>query len=435
MLVKTENKKRKKLKKRKMIKAGALLYAMFLVIVISIITSSIILVNYYNNFYVLGAFKQDQLFQDVYSGINYGLVFNQTLPLNQATKIDLFADAQHEVSLTKKSWGAFYVISSKATWRNKNASKTALIGANLNAGEKTAIYLAEQNKPLSLTGLTIITGDCYLPESGVKRAYIEGKSFVGQRLINGIKKNSNKNIPSINKELIDENYHRFMNSNNDSVVDYEAVLGQDSIVNTFDKNTLVLYSPFTISLANKTIEGNIIIRSDRNIIIETSSNINNIICYAKGIIIEKNSKINAQFFAQDSIVVEENCQLNYPSVLAVLGKGNSTTQRKISIAENVTLKGAVFLYNENYDRKNQALVSVGNNSKITGQIYASEMLELRGEVTGGVFCNNFLLKTPSSVYQNHLMDVVIDREALSEYFVGVALTEAIQQHQIIKWLN
>ena len=161
MLVKTENKKRKKLKKRKMIKAGALLYAMFLVIVISIITSSIILVNYYNNFYVLGAFKQDQLFQDVYSGINYGLVFNQTLPLNQATKIDLFADAQHEVSLTKKSWGAFYVISSKATWRNKKASKTALIGANLNAGEKTAIYLAEQNKPLSLTGLTIITGDCY----------------------------------------------------------------------------------------------------------------------------------------------------------------------------------------------------------------------------------------------------------------------------------
>src|SRR5690606_18359575 len=108
-------------------------------------------VNYYNNFYVLGAFKQDQLFQDVYSGINYGLVFNQTLPLNQATKIDLYADTQHEVLLTKKSWGAFYVISSKVTWRNKNASKTALVGANLIAGEKAAVYLAEQNEPLSLT--------------------------------------------------------------------------------------------------------------------------------------------------------------------------------------------------------------------------------------------------------------------------------------------
>src|SRR5690606_8335760 len=95
----------------------------------SIITSSIILVNYYNNFYVLGAFKQDQLFQDVYSGINYGLVFNQTLPLNQATKIDLFADAQHEVSLTKKSWGAFYFISSKAKWKKKKSSKTTLNGS------------------------------------------------------------------------------------------------------------------------------------------------------------------------------------------------------------------------------------------------------------------------------------------------------------------
>ncbi|PKP43679.1 MAG: hypothetical protein CVT95_11920, partial [Bacteroidetes bacterium HGW-Bacteroidetes-12] len=361
--------------------------------------------------------------------------FNSTLPLNQTTKIDLYADDEHQIFLTKKSWGAFYIISSKATWRNKNASKTALIGANLNAGEKTAIYLVEQNKPLSLTGNTKITGDCYLPESGVKRAYIEGKSFIGQHLINGTKKNSNKSLPPINKELIEENYTKFYTNNNDSSINFDAVTEYDSISNTFDKKTLVIYSPFTISLANKYIEGNIIIRSDKNIIIEASSIINNIICYAKGIIIEKNSTITAQFFAQDSIIVEENCTLSYPSVLAVLGKGNSTTQRKITIGEKVTLKGSVFLYNENYDRKNQALVTVGNNSKITGQIYASEMLELRGEVTGGVFCNNFLLKTPSSVYQNHLMDVVIDRIALSEHFVGVALTETIQQHQIIKWLN
>ena len=52
-----------------------------------------------------------------------------------------------------------------------------------------------------------------------------------------------------------------------------------------------------------------------------------------------------------------------------------------------------------------------------------------------VFCKSFILRTPSSVYENHLMDVAIDRIALSEYFVGVALTEEINHHQIIKWLN
>lgn len=420
-----------------MIKAGALLYAMFLVIVISITCSSFILINYYNNTYVLHAFKQEQLFKDVHSGINYSLSLHQQIPLNQETIVNLFDDEQHQVTLNKKTWGAFYRLTAQSKWRNKSAAKTALIGANINSGEKTAIYLTDQNKPLSLTGHTNIIGNCYLPQSGVKRAYIEGKSFSGNKLINGLKKTSNRNLPSINEQLIQENYNHFSNINNtnDSVIDYELVMEQDSIINSFQNKTLVLYSPFSIAVANKVVEGNIIIKSDRNILIESSAEISNIICYAKGIVIEQNTQVNAQFFAQDSILVGNDCTLHYPSVIALLGKGNNATQRKIMIGTNTYVKGSIFLYNENYDRKKQSFITIDKESKIMGQVYSSELLELKGEVTGGVFCKNFLLKTPSSVYENHLMDVTINREALSEYFVGVALTEAINHHQIIKWLN
>ena len=87
------------------------------------------------------------------------------------------------------------------------------------------MYLADQNKPLSLTGRTQITGNCYLPKAGVKRAYIEGKSFVGNKLINGTKYNSNKTLPPINKELINENLKNFFpkESINDSLMDYERM--------------------------------------------------------------------------------------------------------------------------------------------------------------------------------------------------------------------
>ncbi|NQX98794.1 MAG: hypothetical protein HRT73_13085, partial [Flavobacteriales bacterium] len=151
--------------------------------------------------------------------------------------------------------------------------------------------------------------------------------------------------------------------------------------------------------------------------------------------LEKNTKGTMQIFAQDSIWIEEKCQLNYPSVIALIGKGNTEISRKIIIEEDVLIKGVVFLYNENFDRKHQALISIGEKSEITGQVYSSELLELKGKVIGGVFCKKLLLKTPSSVYENHLMDAVINRKDLSEYFVGVPLTEVIKNQRIIKWLN
>jgi hypothetical protein len=420
-----------------MIKAGALLYAMFLIIVMAIISSSFILVNYCNNAYVVQVLKQEQIYQDANSGINYGLSFHQEIPINTSLEVDLFDDEQHKVLIGKKHWGAFYILSSEAKWRNKLVSKSALIGANINEGERIALYLADQNKPLSLTGKTVITGNCYLPKAGVKRAYIEGKSFVGNKLINGIKYNSDKTLPPINEELIAENLKNFLprESINDSLLDYELFLEKDSIINSFQNKTLILYSPLNIELSNKVIEGNIVIKSDQQITVQSSATISNAILYAKGIIIKKNVEGTMQIFAKDSIIVEEDCQLHYPSVLALIGKGNTTVTRKINIAEKVSIKGSVFLYNENSDRKHQSLISIAEKAKITGQVYSSELLELKGEVQGGVFCKKLLLKTPSSVYENHLMDAVINREELSEYFVGVPLTETIKHQRIIKWLN
>jgi cytoskeletal protein CcmA (bactofilin family) len=420
-----------------MIKAGALLYAMFLIIVIAIISSSFIMVNYYNSAYVVQVLKKEQIYRDANSGINYGLSFHQEIPINSKLEVDLFNDEQHNVLISKKHWGAFYILSSEAKWRNKLVSKSALVGANINEGEEIALYLADQNKPLSLTGRTVITGNCYLPKSGVKRAYIEGKSFVGNKLINGIKYNSNITLPPINEELIAENLKNFSSTESisDSLLDYELFLEQDSIINSFSNKTLVLYSPLNIELSNKVIEGNIIIKSDKQITVQSSAIISNAILYAKGIILKKNVEGTMQVFAKDSIIVEENCQLHYPSVLALIGQGNSIISRKISIAAKTVIKGSVFLYNENFDRKHQSLISIGEKAEITGQVYSSELLELKGKVQGGVFCKKLLLKTSSSVYENHLMDAVINREELSEYFVGVPLTETIKHQRIIKWLN
>jgi hypothetical protein len=142
-----------------------------------------------------------------------------------------------------------------------------------------------------------------------------------------------------------------------------------------------------------------------------------------------------QLFAQDSILISKNCQLNYPSVVGLIGKGQSTTARKIICHEDVVIKGTVFLYNESFDRKNQALLTIGKGTQITGQVYSSELLALRGKIIGSAYCQKIILKTASSVYENHLMDAVINRPELSPSFVGVPLTESITNQRIIKWIN
>ena len=407
-----------------MLKAGALLYAMFLIIVVTIISSSFILLNYYNSYFVLKTLKEEQLFQDVRSGVNYGLTFHKEVPLNSTIDVDLFDDEQHKVTLEKKSWGAFFTMSAHASWRNKKVSKTALIGESLKFGEKVALHLCDQNKPLSLTGKTNIVGDCYLPESGVKRAYIEGKSFVGKKLINGLQLKSNKVLPALSQELLNNNETYFsQTAAGDSIIDYELLMEEDSIINSFSNKTLVVHSTFPINIENKVIEGNVIVKSDQLITISSSTKISNAIFYAKGIIVEKNTKGNMQLFAQDSILVQKNCNFYYPSVLGVIGRNNSGFSKKLYLEDNVQFKGTIFLFNKEVSRKQQSLISIGERSKVMGQVYASELFELKGELIGSVYCKKTFLKTPSSVYENHLMDVVIDRKSLSPYFIGASLLE------------
>lgn len=420
-----------------MIKAGALLYAMFLVIVSSIISSTFILSNYYNNTYVLQVLKQEQLFKDVHSGINYGLAFHQEIPFHQEIELDLFDDEMHQVKLYKKSWGAFYMLTSSANWRNKSAIKTAFIGATIDEEKKIAIYLSDQNKPLSIAGATTIVGDCFLPKAGVKRAYIDGVGFLGHKLIEGETRNSDNSLPLMNQKLFDENYIHFSIKELllDSIVDFASVQHQDTIVNSFQNKTLVLYSTSSIVLENKHLEGNIKLIAEQTITVKSSVKLNNLLLYAKGIIIEENTVANLQLFATDSVMIQDHCILTYPSVVSVLGKRDSELSRKITIGKEVKIKGVIFLMDENTNQTCLSKIAIDEKTEIMGNIYSTEFLELKGEVIGGVFCKNFVLKTPSSIYQNHIMNATIDRKKLPKEFVGVALTEEINHHQIIKWLD
>jgi len=80
-------------------------------------------------------------------------------------------------------------------------------------------------------------------------------------------------------------------------------------------------------------------------------------------------------------------------------------------------------------------VSIEKGARVEGQIYVDGFADIQGELWGTVWCQKFLLKTASSVYENHLLDAVIDRTKLSEHYVGSAIITSGKKKKTIKWLE
>ncbi|PCJ87265.1 MAG: hypothetical protein COA57_04865 [Flavobacteriales bacterium] len=418
-----------------MLKGGALIYALFVALIIGLTSSSLIFLAYFNRIEFQANTLKEKTLLDVSSGINLLVAQPEKIPFAQPAETTLFDDESSIVTLGRIHWGAFEIGVSKKTSKNYEFSQSVLIGSNLHQDSKISLYLADLDKPLSLCGKTEINGICYLPKAGVKRAYIEGQSFVGNKLINGEVLESSKSIPKINPEMLAHNQSYFERSfsKNDSVVSFEEIQEQHSIVNSFVNKPLLIYSEENIILTHQYYEGNIRIVSGKSVFIGAGSKLKDVIIYAPVIEAERDFEGNLQLFASDSLVIGDNCTFNYPSVVGLIKRQNKESATLL-IKENTEINGVVFAYDEKPAGKSLLKVAIEKNATIKGQVYANGMVDLKGNIHGSLACNKFILNTPSSVYENHLLNVTIDYSKLSKHFVGVNLVNQSDTRNIVKWL-
>ena len=226
-----------------MLKGSALANALAIFLIIAGVSSSLILFSYYNRVEFIQLTKKEKLIDNAFSGVNYLIGLPDKVGLNQTTEIDLFQNENDVVRLNRNLWGAFEIVSSTAYNETVSFSKTAMVGSNFVDNEGLALWLADLNKPLSLCGYTELVGTCYLPESGMKRAYIEGQSFIGTQLVQGESKKSERELPEINQEMIESNSSFLTGSPIvDSSMTLEYFLDHDTITNLFSNKTVLLKS-------------------------------------------------------------------------------------------------------------------------------------------------------------------------------------------------
>lgn len=414
------------------VKGGALLFSLVFSLIILIILSSIILLSYYKRMEMEQLFRKDKLLLNATSGLNLLLASEQSSGNVQLT--DLYETGNDSVKLAQRKWGVFEIISSTAMKGGDSYSKAAMVGYKPDKSQLSALYIADLNRPVSVCGKTVIRGTAYLPEAGVKRAYIEGQSYMGSELVYGQIKKSTPAINALNQEQatgIENMLHGNWGADMDMVL--FDTLRIDSVYRSFTAKPLCVYSSGEIVLNNKYFHGQIILASTKRIVVKETSTLSDIILVAPGIIFSDNVKANAQLLASDSILIGKKCEFSYPSAAVLLIKNEVKYARYIKIGEQSRFSGIACCSHDG-NSFSMPKLSLEKDTEFEGMVYSSGYVESKGKVYGNITCYKMLLVTPSSVYENHLLNTEIDITKLSKHFVATSLLVSEKEKGVIKWL-
>lgn len=414
-----------------MLKAGALNYTIFVSIVTAILCSLMIVMAYMNRSFFIQTDIYDKAKDNALSGIAIGMGLEQTEDYEEW--LEMYGDGADSVLVKKRKWGLYEVIHSSAQINRVNHSKTSIIGYKSTESRTTALWLSDRNRPLQLSGSALLKGDCVLPKKRVDRAYIEGSNYNRKELVFGKTSDSKSQLPIIENKP-EEYWLRYFDKNvgpQDSLVDLSKA--PQRLQHSFSKKTVIYYSVERVNINSYNLSGNMMLISSENITVSSSARLEQVILVAPTITIQKGFKGSLHAIASDTLIIEGG-QFSYPSSCLMIAKSKDIPYLKVS--KGTDFRGCLASFEQRKTRRNNNVaVEIEEGAEINGAVYCQGNFELMGKVNGNVFTNNFLLTTPSGIYENHLLNGQIDRSKLDENFATFPLEGFANKSEPIVWLN
>jgi hypothetical protein len=410
-----------------MLKAGALYFAIVITFFIAIISASLImLASHYRSTY-LKEMRLTRLLNNLNAGVIYSLA-NENRAYGSKT-IDLYTDQTDSLQVERKQWGLFDLVVLKAFIKQDTLKKVFLVGTET---DSTVLYLSDEDRPLAISGNTKITGNAVLPKSGIRQAYVDSKPYNGSQLVyDGKISNSERYLKSVDAEMLKQLVQNLKNKKNRI-----KFLGNKDLKFSFLDTVQNFNLPQKAVLANISLSGNMVLFADSSVTISATCTLNNIQIYAPYIKVEDGFKGNCQLFASDSISIGNRVIFNYPSVAGIIKNENLEYQPLLKLGTQAQFNGVLFTY-EAKRSVVQTSINLGKDAKVTGEIYSSGFLQLeRGTViTGKISCNRFVMKSPTTRYENFLIDAVFNRKTRSQYYLSTRFFEGNHENKVLKWLN
>lgn len=419
-----------------MLRASALYIVIVIALVIAILCSALISVAYFYRQQNMHAFRYDVLSDNLVSGVNVLLV-DTTGEYREGKIVSLFDGVADSVWLKRISWGIYDVGVVRAFIQNDTLTKVFSMACAIDSNKWAALYLPDEDRPVSLSGKTTVKGNAYLPKSGVREAYIDGKSYQGdKRLVIGKILNSVRALPHLNKARLNV-LEQLINDKRLS----NAIPVEDSVTSSFLQDTKIISAGKNVmTLEHVQLNGNILVKSDTTVIVGGDAGLSNVVVVAPYIKVKKGFKGQCQLIASDSIRIEEDCNFAYPSAIGIarFQSSKQAMPAAIYIGDKVNLTGCIFAFERDASREKQPLIHLGKNSRITGQVYTPGLLELKDGtmVHGSVFTARFLYRSGFTVFENYIVNTTIDAAALSRYYLASTLMPVVlPKRKVLQWLE
>lgn len=367
------------------------------------------------------------------AGVGYSLKKEHIIADSISIENDIYTKR-----IKKTSWGGYLKVNSTASAKTKSFTKTALTGSKV-SDPALSIHLSEGKLPLVLVGNTIIEGDAYVSDLGIKPGIISGHYYNGKELVKGNISSGKGALPELDPVWVNDirRLQEYVPLNSDEVIQREAINK-----NSFFENTHFVYDENKITL-NETYIGNIIINSETEVVVTNIAQLTDVVVIAPKITIEEGFIGSASFIAEERITLAEKVQLDYPSSLILVNTQEieiipvQKGDEPIFIAGNSRVAGTVIYLDEREANTNNRMnsftnVAIAPMGTVNGYVYCEGNVELMGTVTGAIYADRFLAREFGSVYINHIYNGKVLGRDLDPAFGGLPFKES--NKAIVKWL-
>ncbi|MBB5620116.1 hypothetical protein HDE69_001154 [Pedobacter cryoconitis] len=412
-----------------MLKAGALYFAIVVAFFIAIITASLIMLAAHFRTSYMKEMRYARLLNNLNSGVAY-LLTDGDMPTSKK-EIDLFGKQSDSVIIERKNWGVYDLAVVRAHILGDTIGKVFFTGINTEK-DLDVLYLSDEDRPVSVSGRTLLIGNGMLPKAGIKQSYAEGKPYTGiKQLLDGKITSSNRTLKGLNNNMVKELESK-LKTNGKLLETFKLARLKVSF-----KDSTRIFKLLPGKRIDEELIGNIILISDTSVVISATAKLNNVQVYAQSVTVESGFKGKCQIFARDSVVVGDQVSFDYPSTIGVVRMAGAVDQPSITFGEGLLFNGIIFSY-EDKRSPMQTLISFGKGNRLNGELYSTGLVKVQKGMfmAGKVSCNRFIMQTPVTLYENFLIDVVFNRKARSKYYMSSRLFEGqAKEKGVLEWLK
>lgn len=307
------------------------------------------------------------------------------------------------IKIKRINWGAYLLITAETKNRHHSLSQCGFYGTHMSAD--TGLVVSDNNRPVGLAGSVVIKANCYLPSGGIKPAFIEGQSYMGNVQNANFIKSGPIQIAELSetfKKGISEQQIELINA-------YDSLINAfpSELTNPFRKKTIVV--EVSQRLSHIKFKDNVKIISENEILIDSTCHLENVLIIAKKVRFEQGFRGSVHVVALDSIIAEKETNFEFPSSFVLSSNdAKDKTVKCIMMGEKSKFNGGMVAFDHSTIHVSNVFIKLNATGEVNGFVYSSGYLNVEGKLNANVFCNRLLLKTPSAAYENHILACEID---------------------------